>query len=68
MRARERRTMLVATHRLSAVADADLVLVLEDGAVKERGNHRELLAIAGDYAAAWRRQTEAAALEGEAGA
>ena len=64
-RARDRRTMLVATHRLSAVADADLVLVLKDGEVKERGAHRELLALGGDYAAAWRRQTEEAALEGE---
>lgn len=64
-RARRLRTMLVATHRLSAVADADVILVLERGAVKERGNHRELLAHGGDYAAAWKRQTEAAALEGE---
>ncbi len=59
------RTRIVATHRLSAVADADLILVLEDGAVKERGTHHELLQLNGDYAAAWRRQTEAAALEGE---
>jgi ABC-type multidrug transport system fused ATPase/permease subunit len=61
----DRRTRIVATHRLSAVADADLILVLEDGAVKERGTHHELLQLGGDYAAAWRRQTEAAALEGE---
>jgi ABC-type multidrug transport system fused ATPase/permease subunit len=61
----DRRTRIVATHRLSAVADADLILVLDDGAVKERGTHHELLQLGGDYAAAWRRQTEAAALEGE---
>ncbi|MBK8096891.1 MAG: ABC transporter ATP-binding protein [Planctomycetes bacterium] len=61
---RRGRTMLVATHRLSVVADADLILVLDGGAVKERGTHRQLLEHAGDYATAWRRQSEAAALEG----
>ena len=64
-RARRQRTMLVATHRLSAVADADLILVFAHGAVNERGTHRELLLLGGDYWAAWRRQTEAAALDGE---
>ncbi|MEQ1632684.1 MAG: ABC transporter ATP-binding protein [Planctomycetota bacterium] len=63
-RARLQRTMMVATHRLSAVTDADLVLVLDAGRVRERGTHRELVALGGDYAAAWRRQTEAIALEG----
>jgi ATP-binding cassette subfamily B protein len=63
--ARGRRTMLVATHRLSVCADADLILVLQDGAVVERGEHGELLRHGGLYAAAWRRQSEASALEGE---
>lgn len=58
------RTMIVATHRLSAVKDADLILVLRDGEVVERGTHEQLLAAAGLYAAAWRRQAEAEALEG----
>ena len=58
------RTMIVATHRLSAVRDADLILVLRDGEVIERGSHGQLLAAAGLYAAAWRRQAEAEALEG----
>ena len=58
------RTMIVATHRLSAVRDADLILVLRDGEVIERGTHEQLLAAAGLYAAAWRRQAEAEALEG----
>ena len=57
------RTVLVASHRLSVIADADLVLVLGGGAVLERGRHHELLARHGLYATAWRRQTEAAALE-----
>jgi ATP-binding cassette subfamily B protein len=62
-RARGGRTMLVATHRLSVTADADVILVLEGGAVREQGTHAELLNRGGLYAAAWRRQTEAAALE-----
>jgi ATP-binding cassette subfamily B protein/ATP-binding cassette subfamily C protein/ATP-binding cassette subfamily B multidrug efflux pump len=58
------RTMLIASHRLSVVADADLILVLEGGAVREQGTHRELVALGGSYAAAWRRQSEAAMLAG----
>lgn len=60
---RRGRTMLVASHRLSVVADADHILVLEHGHVQEQGDHRTLLARGGLYAAAWRRQTEAQALE-----
>jgi ATP-binding cassette subfamily B protein len=61
---RQGRTMIVATHRLSAVQDADLILVLRDGEVLERGTHDELLAASGLYAGAWRRQAEAGSLEG----
>jgi ATP-binding cassette subfamily B protein len=60
---RRGRTVLVASHRLSVVADADLVLVLDGGEVRERGDHHTLLALGGLYATAWRRQTEASALE-----
>jgi len=59
------RSMLVASHRLSALADADLILAFDAGVVQEQGSHRELLARGGSYAAAWRRQSEARALEGE---
>ena len=41
---RRGRTVVAATHRLSVVADADLILVLDDGAVRERGDHDSLLA------------------------
>lgn len=63
--ARHGRTMLLATHRLSAVTDADLILVFDDGVVRERGDHAGLVALGGDYAAAWQRQSEARALESE---
>jgi ATP-binding cassette subfamily B multidrug efflux pump len=61
-----RRTVVLATHRLSAVVDADLVLTLDQGRVVERGTHAELVAHGGRYAAAWRLQTEADALGGGA--
>jgi len=44
------RTTLVIAHRLSTVADADLIYVIEDGRVTEQGTHAELLARRGTYA------------------
>ena len=43
------RTSLVIAHRLSTVRAADLILVVEDGQVVERGRHEELLALGGRY-------------------
>ncbi|SCJ46944.1 Lipid A export ATP-binding/permease protein MsbA [Anaerotruncus sp. 2789STDY5834896] len=48
------KTVLMIAHRLSTVQDADNILVLCDGAVAERGTHRELLQQQGLYAAMWR--------------
>lgn len=44
------RTTFVIAHRLSTVVDADLIYVIEDGRIIERGNHAELLARGGHYA------------------
>ncbi|MFC7068260.1 ABC transporter ATP-binding protein [Halobaculum lipolyticum] len=49
----EDRTTFVIAHRLSTVKDADEVLVLEGGAVVERGGHEELLRADGLYAKLW---------------
>ncbi|MEW9555067.1 ABC transporter ATP-binding protein [Nonomuraea sp. NPDC050783] len=54
------RTILVIAHRLETVADADTVVVLEDGAIVERGSPAELLARDGRFAAFWRSHRPAA--------
>ncbi|AXE24363.1 ABC transporter ATP-binding protein [Streptomyces globosus] len=50
------RTAVVIAHRLSTVQAADLILVVEDGRITERGTHTELLAEGGRYAELYRTQ------------
>ncbi|MES2758379.1 MAG: ABC transporter ATP-binding protein/permease [Pseudomonadota bacterium] len=50
------RTTLVIAHRLSTVADAQQILVLDHGRIVERGTHQSLLAENGLYAQMWERQ------------
>lgn len=48
-----RATLIVATHRLAAVTDADLILVMSGGRVMEAGQHAALIAAGGVYAEMW---------------
>ena len=50
------RTAFIISHRVTAVKDADLILVLDGGRIVERGRHEELLARRGTYASLLRRQ------------
>ena len=50
------RTCITIAHRLSTITDADLILVIQDGEVKESGNHEQLVAQEGIYHAMWTKQ------------
>jgi len=51
------KTMILIAHRISTIMHADLILVLRDGRIAERGTHGELLAMDGYYAEVYRHQT-----------
>lgn len=64
------KTTIITAHRLSAIVHADLIIVMENGTIKERGNHDELMAQKGWYYETYQSQqlTErlSASLEGGA--
>ena len=58
-RLREDRTAFVIAHRLSTIRDADLILVMENGAIVEQGTHDDLLTAKGAYWRLYNAQFEA---------
>ena len=57
------KTCLIISHRISAVREADEILVLDEGAIIERGNHEELIRRSGVYAELWQQQRLSEELE-----
>ena len=53
------KTLIVIAHRLSTIVEADLILVVKDGKIVERGTHQELLQRKGYYEELYSRQFEA---------
>lgn len=57
------RTVVIVSHRISSVINADEILVMDDGRIVERGKHDELIAADGSYAEMYRKQLITAELE-----
>ena len=58
-----KRTVIIVSHRISSVMDADLILVLDEGEVVERGTHDQLVHRDGPYADLYRKQLLEAEIE-----
>jgi ATP-binding cassette subfamily B protein len=62
---RQGRTLIIISHRISTVKDADQIVVLQDGGIVEKGRHGVLLRSEGPYAAMYREQQMERTLEEE---
>ena len=51
------KTIIVIAHRLSTIANADTILVMENGTIVEEGNHQNLLNLKGKYFDLWSKQS-----------
>lgn len=50
------RTSFLIAHRLSTIRDCDLILLIENGKIVEKGSHEELMRLDGSYAKMYRTQ------------
>jgi len=50
------RTSFIIAHRLSTIVNADVILVMKDGRIVEKGNHKELLNLGGVYSSLYKSQ------------
>lgn len=50
------RTSFIIAHRLSTIRDSDLIILIKDGLIREKGNHEQLMALNGEYAKMYRTQ------------
>lgn len=57
---KEGRTTFIIAHRLSTIQNADQIILLDQGMIKEHGNHQELLNLEGQYAEMFHMQAKAA--------
>ena len=62
---RKGKTTMITAHRLSAIVHADLILVMENGQIKERGNHEELMGQKGWYYETYQAQQLSEEMEGK---
>ncbi|MDQ1724843.1 MAG: ATP-binding cassette, subfamily multidrug efflux pump, partial [Frankiaceae bacterium] len=62
---RSERTSFVIAHRLSTIRDADLILVMDDGRIVEKGTHTQLLSSGGAYFDLYQTQFAAGSDDGE---
>ena len=60
MHVSEGRTTLVVAHRLSTIVNADEIIVLKGGQIVERGSHKHLLDLNGEYRQMWEIQAKEA--------
>jgi ATP-binding cassette, subfamily B, multidrug efflux pump len=51
------KTVIAIAHRLSTIARMDRLVVMDAGRIVEQGTHHELLALSGQYAKLWQRQS-----------